>query len=99
MAGSSSWLAGVPARRPPVTVARPRRTLTDFPHHRLNAADSTPRVTALQSGRVARCRAVSERYPQRAWALPDDASEVLLVLHGASQVAVPVEPFEMLEGH
>jgi probable phosphoglycerate mutase len=42
---------------------------------------------------------VSERYPQRAWALPDDATEVLLVRHGASQDAVPGEPFEMVEGH
>jgi 2,3-bisphosphoglycerate-dependent phosphoglycerate mutase len=42
---------------------------------------------------------VSERYPQRAWALPDTATEVLLVRHGASQDAVPGEPFEMVEGH
>jgi probable phosphoglycerate mutase len=42
---------------------------------------------------------VSESYPQRAWALPGDATEVLLVRHGASQAAVPGEPFELLEGH
>jgi probable phosphoglycerate mutase len=42
---------------------------------------------------------VSETYPQRAWALPDDATEVLLVRHGASQAAVEGEPFELLEGH
>jgi probable phosphoglycerate mutase len=42
---------------------------------------------------------VSKTYPQRAWALPDDATEVLLVRHGASQAAVPDEPFELLEGH
>jgi probable phosphoglycerate mutase len=42
---------------------------------------------------------MSERYPQRAWALPDQATEVLLVRHGASQDAVPGEPFEMVEGH
>ena len=42
---------------------------------------------------------MSERYPQRAWALPDGATEVLLVRHGASQDAVPGEPFEMVEGH
>jgi probable phosphoglycerate mutase len=42
---------------------------------------------------------MTERYPQRAWALPDDATEVLLVRHGASQAAVPGEPFELLEGH
>jgi probable phosphoglycerate mutase len=42
---------------------------------------------------------VSERYPQRAWALPDNATEVLLLRHGASQDAIPGEPFEMVEGH
>ena len=42
---------------------------------------------------------MSERYPQRAWALPDDATEILLVRHGASQDAVPGEPFEVLDGH
>src|SRR4051812_44276597 len=42
---------------------------------------------------------MSESYPQRAWALPADATEVLLVRHGASQAAVPGEPFELLEGH
>ncbi|MET0601030.1 MAG: histidine phosphatase family protein [Baekduia sp.] len=42
---------------------------------------------------------MSERYPQRAWALPDTATEVLLVRHGASQDAIPGEPFEMVEGH
>lgn len=40
-----------------------------------------------------------KRYPQRAWTLPDDATEVLLVRHGASQDAVPGESFEMIEGH
>jgi probable phosphoglycerate mutase len=42
---------------------------------------------------------VSERYPQRSWTLPGDAVEVLLVRHGASQDAIPGEPFEMLDGH
>jgi probable phosphoglycerate mutase len=42
---------------------------------------------------------VTESYPQRAWMLPPDATEVLLVRHGASQAAVPGEPFELLEGH
>ncbi|HMJ33442.1 MAG TPA: histidine phosphatase family protein [Baekduia sp.] len=42
---------------------------------------------------------MSETYPQRAWALPDHATEVLLVRHGASQAAVEGESFEMLEGH
>jgi probable phosphoglycerate mutase len=39
-----------------------------------------------------------ESYPQRAWALPADATEVLLVRHGASEAHVPGEPFEMVEG-
>jgi probable phosphoglycerate mutase len=42
---------------------------------------------------------VSENYPQRAWALPADATEVLLVRHGASQAMAPGERFELLEGH
>jgi probable phosphoglycerate mutase len=42
---------------------------------------------------------VSERYPQRAWTLPDNATEIILVRHGASQDAIPGEPFEMVEGH
>jgi 2,3-bisphosphoglycerate-dependent phosphoglycerate mutase len=42
---------------------------------------------------------VSETYPQRAWTLPDNATEVLLVRHGASQAAIEGESFEMLEGH
>lgn len=39
-----------------------------------------------------------ERYPQRAFAPPPDATEVVLVRHGASAAAVPGEPFEMVEG-
>jgi 2,3-bisphosphoglycerate-dependent phosphoglycerate mutase len=42
---------------------------------------------------------VTKTYPQRAWTLPDDATEVLLVRHGASQDAIPGEPFELVEGH
>jgi 2,3-bisphosphoglycerate-dependent phosphoglycerate mutase len=41
---------------------------------------------------------VAESYPQRAFALPPDATEVVLVRHGASAAAVPGEPFESLEG-
>lgn len=37
-------------------------------------------------------------YPQRAFALPPDATEVVLVRHGASAAAVPGEPFESIEG-
>ena len=37
-------------------------------------------------------------YPQRAFAPPPDAVEVVLVRHGASAAAVPGEPFETVEG-
>jgi probable phosphoglycerate mutase len=39
------------------------------------------------------------RYPQRPFAPPPDATELVLVRHGASAAAVPGEPFEMVEGH
>jgi probable phosphoglycerate mutase len=38
---------------------------------------------------------VSERYPQRGFVPPPDAVEVLLVRHGASEAAVPGEPFAL----
>src|SRR3954465_3758933 len=41
---------------------------------------------------------MAESYPQRAFALPPDATEVVLVRHGASAAAVPGEPFEELRG-
>lgn len=41
---------------------------------------------------------MAESYPQRAFALPPDATEVVLVRHGASAAAVPGEPFETVEG-
>jgi 2,3-bisphosphoglycerate-dependent phosphoglycerate mutase len=39
-----------------------------------------------------------ESYPQRAFTPPPDATEIVLVRHGASAAAVPGEPFEELEG-
>src|SRR5436305_3062168 len=45
-----------------------------------------------------RLSAVAESYPQRQFILPPDATEVVLVRHGASAAAVPGEPFEELEG-
>jgi len=42
---------------------------------------------------------MAETYPQRAFAPPPDATEVVLVRHGATAAAVPGEPFEMVEGH
>jgi probable phosphoglycerate mutase len=41
---------------------------------------------------------MSETYPQRSFAPPPDATEVVLVRHGASAAAVPGEPFESVEG-
>ncbi len=37
-------------------------------------------------------------YEQRPYAVPANATEVILVRHGASAAAVPGEPFELLEG-
>jgi len=37
-------------------------------------------------------------YPQRPFSVPADATEVVLVRHGASQAHVPGEPFELIEG-
>jgi probable phosphoglycerate mutase len=37
-------------------------------------------------------------YPQRGFQLPTDATDLLLIRHGASQAAVPGEPFELVEG-
>lgn len=37
-------------------------------------------------------------YDQRPYRVPADATEVILVRHGASAAAVPGEPFELLEG-
>jgi 2,3-bisphosphoglycerate-dependent phosphoglycerate mutase len=42
---------------------------------------------------------VSEGYPQRQFALPEGATEVILVRHGASAPAVPGQRFPLLDGH
>jgi probable phosphoglycerate mutase len=42
---------------------------------------------------------VPESYEQRPFQVPPDATEVVLVRHGASAAAVAGEPFELLEGH
>jgi probable phosphoglycerate mutase len=41
---------------------------------------------------------MAEGYQQRLYTVPDDATEVILVRHGASAAAVPGEPHELLEG-
>jgi probable phosphoglycerate mutase len=42
---------------------------------------------------------VTRRYPQRRFELPPDATEVILVRHGASEPAVPGVPFASVDGH
>jgi probable phosphoglycerate mutase len=42
---------------------------------------------------------VTDRYPQRRFAPPPGATEVVLIRHGASAAAVPGEPFDLLDGH
>jgi probable phosphoglycerate mutase len=39
-----------------------------------------------------------EAYPQRSFAVPPDATEVILLRHGASAHAVPGEPFPLVDG-
>jgi probable phosphoglycerate mutase len=41
---------------------------------------------------------MTQTYPQRGFELPRDATDLLLIRHGASAEAVPGEPFELLEG-
>src|SRR3954454_12519987 len=41
---------------------------------------------------------MTESYPQRPFAVPPDATEIVLVRHGASAAAVPGEPWETVEG-
>ena len=42
---------------------------------------------------------VSDRQPQRPFALPPDATELVLVRHGASAAAVRDQPFVLVDGH
>jgi 2,3-bisphosphoglycerate-dependent phosphoglycerate mutase len=42
---------------------------------------------------------MSEGYPQRPFTPPSDATEIVLVRHGASAAAVPDEPFPLIGGH
>ena len=41
---------------------------------------------------------MAERYPQRGFITPPDATEVLLLRHGASQDAEPGKPFALVDG-
>ena len=42
---------------------------------------------------------MSESYPQRPFAVPPDAVELIVIRHGASAALVPGEPFDLLDGH
>ena len=42
---------------------------------------------------------MAESYPQRRFALPPDAIEIVIIRHGASAHAVPDEPFDLIDGH
>jgi probable phosphoglycerate mutase len=42
---------------------------------------------------------VTERYPQRAFARPPGATEIVMVRHGASADAIPGVPFPLVDGH
>jgi 2,3-bisphosphoglycerate-dependent phosphoglycerate mutase len=42
---------------------------------------------------------VSETYRQRAFAVPPDATELIVIRHGASAALEPGETFELIEGH
>jgi len=42
---------------------------------------------------------VSETYRQRAFAVPRDATELIVIRHGASAALEPGETFELVEGH
>jgi probable phosphoglycerate mutase len=42
---------------------------------------------------------VSETYPQRAFAVPPDATELIVVRHGASASILPGQSFPLLDGH
>jgi probable phosphoglycerate mutase len=42
---------------------------------------------------------MARSYPQHRFALPPDATELMLVRHGASEPAIPGEPFPLVDGH
>ena len=46
-----------------------------------------------------RAAAVSETYRQQAFAVPPDATELIVIRHGASAALEPGETFELVEGH
>jgi probable phosphoglycerate mutase len=42
---------------------------------------------------------MSQRFPQRPFVPPADATEIVMIRHGASAAAVPDEPFPLIGGH
>jgi 2,3-bisphosphoglycerate-dependent phosphoglycerate mutase len=59
---------------------------------------TTTRGPPLRSPAVQGSSPQPSGYPQRAFALPAGATEIVLIRHGASAAAVPGERFELLEG-
>jgi len=43
--------------------------------------------------------AMTQRFPQRPFVPPEDATEIVMIRHGASAAAVPDEPFPLIGGH
>ena len=77
-----------------------RRGTTRKAQRRRRKASTTRKATHVALVRLLAREAqhLSERYPQRAFSLPPDATEVVLVRHGASAAAVPGEPFPLVLG-
>jgi probable phosphoglycerate mutase len=42
---------------------------------------------------------MTQRFPQRPFVPPPDATEIVMIRHGASAAAVPDEPFPLIGGH
>ena len=75
-----------PARRaPPGRPAPPGTTGTHVDH-----------LIAL---RLAMLPAMTQRFPQRPFVPPEDATEIVMIRHGASAAAVADEPFPLIGGH
>jgi len=68
-------------------------------HRSQRTPDAATSREPLGSGSVHIVRAVSQTYRQRAFAVPSDATELIVIRHGASAALEPGESFELVEGH
>jgi 2,3-bisphosphoglycerate-dependent phosphoglycerate mutase len=57
------------------------------------------RIFTARNGGFLSWGPVSETYRQRAFAVPPDATELIVIRHGASAALEPGETFELVEGH